>query len=95
MRIFWIMTILYSAVTLTRSMHSLMMIMYDIQQQINNKNGYIDSIDESDFKDGKYEKFLKHTFISTWLQVILMILNSIVSFFAESDATSNLFFNIV
>ena len=72
-----------------------MMITYDIQSQINNKNGYIDTIDEEDFKDGKYEKFLKHTFISAWLQAILMILNSIVSFFAETDATSNVFFNIV
>ena len=89
------MTILYSLVTFTRCIHSLSMITYDIQAQINNKNGYIDTIDESDFKDGKYEKFLKHTFVSTWLQAILMILNSIASFFAETDATSNLFFNIV
>ena len=95
MRIFWIMTILYSLVTFTRCIHSLRMITYDIQAQINNKNGYIDSMDESDFKDGKYEKFLKHTFISGRLQAILMILNSVASFFAETDATSNLFFNIV
>ena len=95
MRIFWVMTILYSFVTFSWCIHSLMMITYDIQSQINNKNGYIDTIDEEDFKDGKYEKFLKHTFISAWLQAILMILNSIVSFFAETDATSNIFFNIV
>lgn len=95
MRIFWVMTISYSLVTFMRCIHSLKMITYDIQSQINNKNWYIDTIDESDFKDGKYEIFLKHTFISAWLQVILMILNSIVSFFAESDATSNVFFNIV
>ena len=95
MRIFWVMTILYSFVTFSWCIHSLMMITYDIQSQINNKNGYIDTIDEEDFKDGKYEKFLKHTFISAWLQAILMILNSIVSFFAETDATSNVFFNIV
>ena len=45
------MTILYSAVTLTRCVHSLMMIMYDIQAQVNNRNGYIDTIDESELKD--------------------------------------------
>ena len=95
MRIFWVMTILYSLVTFTRCIHSLMMITYDIQSQINNKNGYIDTMEEEDFKDGKYEKFLKHTFISMWLQAILMILNSIASFFAETEATSNIFFNIV
>jgi hypothetical protein len=40
------------------------MIMSDIQAQINNRNGYIDKMDESEFKDGKYEYFLKHTLVS-------------------------------
>lgn len=95
MLLFWAMTILYSAVTFTRCVHSLMMIMYDMQAQINNKNGYIDKIGEADLKDWKYEMFLKHTFISGGLQVILMIINSLVSFFAETDATSNIVLNIV
>ena len=95
MRIFWVMTILYSLVTFSWCIHSLMMITHDIQLQINNKTWYIDEMAESDFKDGKYEIFLKHTFISAWLQAILMILNSIASFFAEDGVTSNLFFNIV
>lgn len=95
MRIFWTLTILYSVVTLTRCMHSLMMIMYDIQAQIYNKKWYIDQIDESELKDWKYEMFLKHTFISAWLQVILMIMNSLASFFAETDTTSNLALNFV
>lgn len=93
--LFWVMTILYSSVTLTRCMHSLMMIIYDIQAQISNKNGYIDKMDKSELKDWKYEMFLKHTFISAWLQVLLMIINSVVSFFAETDATSNIVLNIV
>ena len=92
--IFRILTIAYSLVTFTRCVHSIVMIMSDIQDQINNRNGYIDKIDESEFKDGKYEIFLKHTFISAWLQVVLMLINSSASFFAGSD-TKSFFFNII
>ena len=93
--LFWVMTILYSAVTLTRCMHSLMMIMFDIQGQINNPNGYLDKIDKSDLKDWKYEMFLKHSFVSAWLQVVLMIVNAIASFFAETEGSSGFLLNIV
>ena len=95
MRLFWIMTILYSAVTLTRCIHSIIMIVHNIKDQINNKKWYIDKIDESELKDWIYEMFLKHTFVSVLLQVILMILNSFASFFAETNLTSNLLLNIV
>lgn len=95
MAIFWILTIAYSWVTCVWCIHSFKMITYDIQLQINNKNWYIDTMDESEFKDGRYERFLKHSFVSMGLQTILMIINSLVSFFAETEATSNLLFNIV
>jgi hypothetical protein len=65
--------------------------MSDIQAQINNRNGYIDKMDESEFKDGKYEFFLKHTFVSALLQAVLMLLNCSASFFAGSDTTNFLF----
>lgn len=92
--IFRVMAVLYSLVTLTRCIHSMIMIMSDIQAQINNRNGYISKIDESEFKDGKYELFLKHTLISAILQVVLMLINSSASFFAGSDSRS-IFFNII
>ena len=92
--IFWVLTISYSLVTCVRCIHSIRMIVYDIQAQINNKKWYIDDIDESEFKDGRYEFFLRHSFISIWLQTILMIINSMLSFFAETEWTSNLLFNI-
>lgn len=71
------------------------MIMQNIQGQINNSNGYIDTITKDDLKDWRYEFFLKDTMISAILQVILMIVNVVASFFAETDATSNFFLNIV
>lgn len=92
--LFWIMTILYSLVTFSRSIHSLSVIMYDIQEQVDNKHGYIDTMDKSEFKEWRYEIFLKHTFVSAWLQVILMVVNSLVSFFAESGETADIMFNI-
>ena len=88
------MAVLYSLITLTRCIHSIVMIMSDIQAQINNRNGYIDKIDESEFKDGKYEFFLKHTIISALLQVVLMLINSSASFFAGSG-TKGFLFNII
>jgi len=92
--IFWVLVVLYSLVTFSRCIHSIRMIIFDIQSQIENRYGYIEKVDESEFKDGKYEFFLKHTFISSWLQVVLMLINSSASFFAGSD-TKNIFFNIV
>ena len=93
--IFWALAIAYSLVTCVWCIHSFRMITYDIQLQIKNKNWYIDTIDESEFKDGRYEAFLKHSFVSMGLQVILMIINSLVSFFAETEATSSILFNII
>jgi hypothetical protein len=95
MIIFRILTIAYSWVTLVRCVHSLRMIIYDIKYQSDSRDWYIDTIDTSSFKEGRYESFLKHSFVSMWLQIVLMIANSIVSFVAEGDATSNLLFNII
>ena len=95
MRIFWLLTLAYSWVTLVRCVHSIRMIMYDIRFQSRSKDGYIDSIDTNSFNEGRYESFLKHSFISMWLQIVLMIANSIISFVAETDATSSILLNIV
>lgn len=95
MAIFWALTILYSLVTCVWCIHSIRMITFDIQAQIKNKNWYIDSVDEKEFKDWRYEIFLKHSFVSIGLQIVLMIVNCIVSFFAEADSTSNILLNIV
>ena len=92
--IFWILTLAYSWVTLVRCVHSLRMIIYDIKSQSGSKDWYVDTIDKESFKDGKYESFLKHSFISMWLQVVLMIANSILSFVAESEGTLGILFNI-
>jgi hypothetical protein len=40
------------------------MIIYDIKSQSGSKDGYIDTIDTDSFKEGRYESFLKHSFIS-------------------------------
>lgn len=92
--IFRILTLAYSWVTLVRCVHSLKMIIYDIKSQSSCKDWYVDTIDKESFKDGKYESFLKHSFISMWLQVVLMIANSILSFVAETDGTASILLNI-
>ena len=94
-RIFWVLTISYSLVTLSRCIHSIRMVLFDIQSQINNKHWYIDNVNEDEFEDGRYEIFLKHTTISWILQIILMIINAIATFFAETDATSSFLLNVV
>ena len=80
--VFWVLVSLYSLVTFSRCVHSIRMIIYDIQAQIENRYGYIDKVDESEFKDGRYEIFLKHTFVSSGLQFLLMLINWSASFFA-------------
>ena len=94
-RIFWVLSILYSLVTLSRCIHSIRMVLFDIQSQINNKHWYIDNVNEDEFEDGRYEIFLKHTTISWILQIVLMIINAIATFFAETDATSSFLLNVV
>ena len=69
--------------------------MYDIKSQSAIKDGYVDTIDKESFKEWKYESFLKHSFISMWLQILLMIANSIVSFVVDTNATSSILLNIV
>lgn len=93
--IFWFLTIAYSWVTLVWCIHSIRMIIYDIKIQSSCRDGYIDKIDKDSFTDWRYESFLKHSFISMWLQILLMVANSIVSFVAEVDATSDILLNIV
>ena len=78
--LFWIITLAYSLVTLFRCLHSLSMILHDILDQKNNKNWYVETVSQSEFKEWRYEKFLKHTIISMCLQVLLMIGCSIASF---------------
>ena len=95
MRIFWVLSLAYSLVTLVWCIHSIWMIIYDIKIQSSCKDWYVSTIDKDSFKEGKYERFLKHSFISMWLQIVLMIANCIVSFVAEVDTTSNILFNIV
>ena len=78
--LFWAITTAYSLVTLFRCVHSFSMILHDILDQKNNKNWYVETVSQSEFKEWRYEKFLKHTFISMCLQVLLMIGCSITSF---------------
>ena len=68
--------------------------MYDIKLQSSIKDGYVDTIDKESFKEWKYERFLKHSFISMWLQILLMTANSILSFVIWTDATSSILLNI-
>ena len=93
--IFWAITVAYSCATFSWCIHSLSMIIYDIKYQNKTKEKYIDTIDESEFKEWRYEGFLRHSFISMWLQILLMIANSLLSFFIEEDATSWLALNII
>ena len=78
--LFWVITTAYSSVTLFRCVHSFSMILHDILDQKNNKNWYVETVSQSEFKEWRYEKFLKHTFVSMCLQVLLMIGCSITSF---------------
>ena len=63
--IFRVLTVAYSLVTLTRCVHSIIMIMSDIQAQINNRNGYIDEMDFNIFTTDQFMLFRQHGFFKT------------------------------
>jgi len=95
-RIFRFLVVAYSLVTCIWCVHSIIMILHDINLQMVNKKWYIDVIEAKDLEDWRYEKFLRHTLISMELQVVLMILNVIASFAIDTSTTaSNIALNIV
>lgn len=91
---FRILMIAYFSVTCARCVHSFVMIIYEIKNQIKLKDWYTDSVTKSDFKEWLYEKFLKHTIISMGMQVILMIANSIASFVLGNNSFTDIALNI-
>ena len=93
--IFWTIAILYSLVTFAWCVHSFGMIVHDISYQKRIKEWYVDTVYKSEFKEWRYEKFLKHTFISMWLQVLLMIGNSLASFLVWNTTWTEVFLNII
>ena len=93
--IFRVMSIAYGAVTFSRCIHSLLMIIYDIQIQTKSKERYIDTIEEADFKDGKYESFLRHSFISMASQIVLMVVNFVISFAMWDNSGNEIAINII
>ena len=93
--VFRILTVAYSWVTLARCVHSLSMIISEIKNQMKVKCGYVDTVSQQDLKEWKYETFLKHTFISIWLQVVLMITNNILSFVIWKNTWMEIVLNII
>ncbi len=78
--IFRILAIFYAYTTFSWSIYAIYWLMRNIIWQIKAKKKYIDTVKIAKRKQVKFEKFLKHTFLTFWAHVLVFLFNATVPF---------------
>ena len=78
--IFRFLAIFYVYTCISRSLYATLWIMTNIIWQIKSKKKYIDSISMAKLKQRSFEKFLKRTFITFTVHILVFLFNAIVPF---------------
>ena len=84
--LFRILAIFYVYTSTTWSLYAILWIMTNIIWQIKAKKKYIDDVSLAEFKQRSFEKFLKRTFITFGVHVVVFLFNAIVPFMINENS---------
>ena len=87
--LFRILAIFYVYTSISRSLYAILWIMTNIIWQVKAKKKYIDDISIAEFKQRTFEKFLKRTFITFAMHVLVFIFNAVVPFLINENSWRN------
>jgi hypothetical protein len=87
--IFRILAVFYVYTSISRSLYAILWIMTNILWQVKAKKKYIDSVSMAEFKQKSFEKFLKRTFITFVMHVLVFFFNAIVPFLINENSWRN------
>ena len=78
--IFWVLALFYVYTTVSWSIYTIYWIMANIIGQIQAKKKYIDTTTMAELKQKVFEKFMKRTFLTFLVHVLVLIFNATVPF---------------
>ena len=78
--IFRILAIFYVYTTISRCLYAIIWIMTNIIGQIKSPKKYIDTVYKAEIKQKSFEKFLKRSFITFFIHVLVFLFNATVPF---------------
>ena len=78
--IFWILAISYVYTTFSWSSYAIYWLLRNIIWQIKAKKKYIDTVKIAKRKQIKFEKFLKRTFLTFWVHILVFLFNATIPF---------------
>ena len=87
--LFLILAIFYVYTSISRSLYAILWIMTNIIWQVKAKKKYIDDISIAEFKQRTFEKFLKRTFITFAMHILVFVFNAIVAFLINESSWRN------
>jgi len=87
--LFRILAIFYVYTSISRSLYAILWIMTNIIWQVKAKKKYIDDISIAEFKQRTFEKFLKRTFITFAMHILVFVFNAIVPFLINESSWRN------
>ena len=87
--LFRILAIFYVYTSISWSLYAILWIMTNIIWQVKAKKKYIDNISMAEFKHKSFEKFLKRTFITFAMHILVFIFNAVVPFLINESSWRN------
>ncbi len=81
------LAIFYVYTSISRSLYTILWIMTNIIWQVKAKKKYIDDVSLAEFKQKSFEKFLKRTFATFVVHVLVFLFNAIVPFVINENSS--------